>query len=259
MTKFKLALAVTIFGCVFTVGTVSAVHAKGDKEVYSKACKICHGSGMMGAPKFGDSGAWSPRIAKGFDTLRKHAIDGYMGCPPKGGKMSLSKEAVVGGLAYMVDQSRGILKFASSPSGDIFMSMLDKKCIDKTGSNSNSAEAHVWSCSDNNKNQIFDVIARGSTGTEKFKFISLKNRFSGKCLGVAGASKADGAKIIQWNCLPVGNQAWEVVKSKTDNSFSLRFKHSGKCLHIEGKGNGAKLTQWTCNSKKPNQRFELYN
>ena len=54
------------------------------------ACMACHGAGVAGAPKIGDAAAWGPRIAKGADTLHKHAIEGFQGqagfMPPKGGR-----------------------------------------------------------------------------------------------------------------------------------------------------------------------------
>lgn len=45
-------------------------------EVYKAQCAACHDSGAAGAPKFGDSGAWSSRIKTGLDTLVGSAIKG---------------------------------------------------------------------------------------------------------------------------------------------------------------------------------------
>ncbi|MGQ0429217.1 MAG: c-type cytochrome [Gammaproteobacteria bacterium] len=80
------------------------------KSVYESACITCHGSGLAGAPKFGDKGAWGPRAAAGSDTLYKHAIEGFQGSdgfmPAKGGRMDLSDDAVKAAVDYMVSQSR---------------------------------------------------------------------------------------------------------------------------------------------------------
>jgi cytochrome c5 len=77
------------------------------KEVYDSACLICHTTGAAGAPRIGDGEAWSPRLARGVDTLRDHAIKGYMGefglMPPKGGRADLSDEQVIAALTYMLE------------------------------------------------------------------------------------------------------------------------------------------------------------
>ncbi|MGH8598298.1 MAG: c-type cytochrome, partial [Gammaproteobacteria bacterium] len=35
------------------------------ETAYNKVCFACHAQGVAGAPKFGDAGAWAPRIAQG--------------------------------------------------------------------------------------------------------------------------------------------------------------------------------------------------
>ena len=58
--------------------------AKGE---YDKICAACHGSGLMGAPKFGDTAAWQARLDKhgSLDALVKQGIQGLGSMPPKGG------------------------------------------------------------------------------------------------------------------------------------------------------------------------------
>lgn len=76
------------------------------EAAYNSACVACHGAGVAGAPKFGDAGAWSARVAKGLDTLHKHAIEGFKGdagfMPPKGGRADLSDKSVTNAVDYMV-------------------------------------------------------------------------------------------------------------------------------------------------------------
>lgn len=78
----------------------------GGEEVYNMACVACHGAGVAGAPKVGDAGAWKARLAKGADTLHKHAIEGFQGdtgfMPPKGGRADLSDQSVMNAVDYMV-------------------------------------------------------------------------------------------------------------------------------------------------------------
>ena len=70
----------------------------------------CHGAGIAGAPRVGDTGAWVDRIGAGLDTLVAHAIDGFQGSqgmmPAKGGNPSLSDEEVRAVVEYMVAESQ---------------------------------------------------------------------------------------------------------------------------------------------------------
>lgn len=78
-------------------------------QVYNQACLACHGAGIGGAPKVGDTAAWAPRIAQGPETLREHVLNGYQGeagyMPPKGGRVDLSDEEIIAALDYMVEES----------------------------------------------------------------------------------------------------------------------------------------------------------
>jgi len=78
-------------------------------QVYNLACLACHGTGVGGAPATGDAALWEPRIAKGYDVLREHLLNGFQGdagfMPPKGGRVDLSDEEIVGALDYMIEQT----------------------------------------------------------------------------------------------------------------------------------------------------------
>ncbi len=80
------------------------------KSTYEGACKVCHGSGLTGSPKFGDTDAWEPRIKQGMAVMVKHAIKGFSGetgvMPPKGGRIDLSDKQVEDAVAYMVESSQ---------------------------------------------------------------------------------------------------------------------------------------------------------
>ena len=73
------------------------------KEVYNGACSGCHLVGAAGAPKFGDTNAWSGRIDKGLATLTTHVIEGYNAMPAKGLCMDCSEEEIASAVKYMVD------------------------------------------------------------------------------------------------------------------------------------------------------------
>lgn len=80
------------------------------EAVYNAACAACHGSGAAGAPKFGDAGAWGPRIAQGYDTVVKHAIEGLRGMPAKGGNPDLDNIEVARAVVHMANASGGKFK-----------------------------------------------------------------------------------------------------------------------------------------------------
>jgi cytochrome c5 len=76
---------------------------KAGAEVYNAACVACHGSGAAGAPKMGDSAAWSKRIAQGYDTLVSHAIKGIRAMPAKGGNPDLDDVEVARAVVHMAN------------------------------------------------------------------------------------------------------------------------------------------------------------
>ena len=49
---------------------------KSGEEVFKAQCTSCHTAGLVGAPKFGDAGAWGPRIKTGYTSLLHSAIAG---------------------------------------------------------------------------------------------------------------------------------------------------------------------------------------
>src|SRR5512139_3515257 len=76
---------------------------KSGQEVFEAVCTTCHTPGALGAPKFGNKGDWGPRIAQGYDTLIKHAIEGIRQMPPRGGDGDLSDTEVARAVAFMAN------------------------------------------------------------------------------------------------------------------------------------------------------------
>ena len=52
--------------------------------VYQRSCASCHTVAATGAPLTGDRAAWTPRMAKGMDTLVDNVVNGFGGMPPFG-------------------------------------------------------------------------------------------------------------------------------------------------------------------------------
>ena len=78
-----------------------AAGAGNGKKVYDGACVACHASGVAGAPKLGDKGAWAPRLATGLDALTASVIKGKGAMPPKGGNASIPDADIRAAVEYM--------------------------------------------------------------------------------------------------------------------------------------------------------------
>lgn len=55
------------------------------EQVYQAQCTACHASGAAGAPKSGDTAAWAPRIATGYEALLTSALKGKGAMAAQGG------------------------------------------------------------------------------------------------------------------------------------------------------------------------------
>lgn len=89
-----------------TESTAAVAEADIGKHRYETTCKICHDTGLAGAPKFGDKSDWKPRIAQGMDQMVKTAITGLGAMPPRGTCNSCSDEEIKKTVEYMVSHSQ---------------------------------------------------------------------------------------------------------------------------------------------------------
>ncbi len=72
------------------------------QQIYDNNCKMCHQTGLAGAPKFGNKADWEPRIAQGLDTIVKAAITGIRAMPPKGNCLNCTDDEIRATVEYMV-------------------------------------------------------------------------------------------------------------------------------------------------------------
>lgn len=86
------------------------------EAVYSSTCLACHGSGAAGAPKTGDAAGWAPRLAQGYDTVMKHAIEGIRAMPAKGGNPDLDNYEVARAVVFMANQSGAKYEEPAAPA-----------------------------------------------------------------------------------------------------------------------------------------------
>ncbi|MDG2088644.1 MAG: c-type cytochrome [Arenicellaceae bacterium] len=77
------------------------------ERIYSKACAVCHTTGVGGAPIYGNAVAWNSRIEQNIKILYEHAINGFTGgfgyMPPKGGFITLGDDEVIAAVDYMLE------------------------------------------------------------------------------------------------------------------------------------------------------------
>lgn len=69
---------------VEAVAATAGGGARTADDIIAKHCNACHGAGVLGAPKIGDSAAWQARASNGIDGLLANAISGLNAMPPKG-------------------------------------------------------------------------------------------------------------------------------------------------------------------------------
>ena len=72
------------------------------EAIYKQYCFACHLTGVAEAPKTGDTEAWAPRAATGFDALYKTVINGKGAMPPRAGFAHLSDEELKAGIRYLL-------------------------------------------------------------------------------------------------------------------------------------------------------------
>ncbi len=90
---------------------------KTGQQVFESTCSACHGSGVAGAPKFGDETAWAPYIKQGYESLIKNAINGIGAMPPKGGNASLDDFEVERAVVYMANHAGAKFDEPKEPEG----------------------------------------------------------------------------------------------------------------------------------------------
>lgn len=111
----------------------------------------------------------------------------------------------------------------------------------------------LWDCVDNAQNESFEIgsgegdiyskLAENSGGGK------IKGLGSGKCIAVAGASYANGAKEVILPCPPdSANFQWFAEKSPTQPGYYLKSQSGRTCFAVAGGSiaNGAEIIQLDC-------------
>jgi cytochrome c5 len=117
MTPEAIAERLRPVGTIAFAGATSGPRTLQDGEaVYKLACSACHATGAAGAPKTGDAVAWASRLKQGYDTLVKHAVEGFKAMPAKGGNADLDPIEVARAVVYMSNLSGAKFKEPAAPT-----------------------------------------------------------------------------------------------------------------------------------------------
>ncbi|MBV1787800.1 c-type cytochrome [Marinobacterium sp. D7] len=90
-------------GGAAAAATASTGGARSGEEIYNGKCAACHGSGVLGAPKFGTSEMADRLAEKGLDTLLSNALNGINSMPPRGTCADCSDDEIKSAIEYMAN------------------------------------------------------------------------------------------------------------------------------------------------------------
>lgn len=90
---------------------------KTGEQIYQQVCVTCHATGVAGAPKFGDVGAWRQHIMRGYGTMMSAVLKGKNAMPARGGASpdDVSDYELARALVYMANASGGKLPEPAEP------------------------------------------------------------------------------------------------------------------------------------------------
>ena len=128
--------AITVTLLALSLSSLGSAALADGANTYQQVCSACHGQGVAGAPKAGDTKAWKKLIAEGQVPL---TADGYMGVramPAKGGKADLSVADFAEAVVYMANQSGANWK---APDADMLKKM-EARIAQKAKAKANSAK-----------------------------------------------------------------------------------------------------------------------
>lgn len=103
MDDRSIATRIQPVGAIELKDASSAGALKSGEQVFQAQCSACHGTGAMGAPKFGDAAAWGPRIKNGFEALLNSALKGKGNMTPQSGGEHSDFE-IARAVVYMANQ-----------------------------------------------------------------------------------------------------------------------------------------------------------
>ena len=99
----KTATSVGIVAVLFAGASYASEQRVEDgRAMYERTCKICHETGIAGAPQTNNPEDWKGRSSLWESVLFEHAEKGYLGMPAKGGDPDASAYDVEAAAEYML-------------------------------------------------------------------------------------------------------------------------------------------------------------
>jgi cytochrome c5 len=171
--------------------------------VYAATCAACHDNGLAGAPKTGDNNAWAARLAQGYDTVLKHAVEGIRAMPAKGGNPDLDDLEVARAVVFMTNKSGASFKEPVESARAIApASVADPK--------SGSAPVPV--------NSALVTMSAPIAGPVMVSADSGKKAYDSACMACHGAGIAGAPKFGD-------KSAWS---TRVDQGVSVMYEHAIK-------------------------------
>jgi cytochrome c5 len=93
----------------------AAPGSRSAEAIVKTVCATCHEAGVANAPKFGDRGAWAPRIKQGLEALVQSVLKGKGAMPPKAGDASLTDAEAARSVVLMANQAGANFKEPPAP------------------------------------------------------------------------------------------------------------------------------------------------
>ena len=91
--------------CAANVGAVASAPSepRSGEAVFNQFCTACHTTGLLGAPKKGETAEWTKRANAlgGYNKLLQQAYAGIGSMPPKGTCMNCSEDEFSNAMQYM--------------------------------------------------------------------------------------------------------------------------------------------------------------
>ncbi len=94
----------TAIALILSMASTWAISSNGE-ETYKAVCANCHAQGLAGAPKVGDTKAWSKLIKEGQIPLTTDGFNGVRAMPAKGGRAELTLPEFAAAVVHMANLS----------------------------------------------------------------------------------------------------------------------------------------------------------
>ena len=97
-------IALGLLFCCWLSACGNGNDLKQGEQIVVANCKVCHASGINGAPIIGNKKMWGKRMGKGREALVNNAVNGVGLMPAKGGNAELTEAQIDLAVGYFLSQ-----------------------------------------------------------------------------------------------------------------------------------------------------------